>query len=277
MKSHIASGWKSLKNQFYIVIILFLYQLIWGYFLYRLVHSAVTPLLMRYPDPPPNELSQLLYYIEGKMSLSTSGVVHTYIWILLGMFVLRMLLTPFIHAGIFYGLHREREGEIGLYFFQGMKRHGKVVFLFHLAEWILIAAPAYWILPKAYETLLNGMQLTTIVMDILPFAAAWLLYSYIIHQLILFMQFGKTAGNSLLAPLWHCFRGALPLLGISLVLGTASLLLFSLCTSISIMWAGILALILQQGYHLISCVMRIWGISAKFDLWHHQAHKRAEE
>ncbi|MEC0242674.1 hypothetical protein P4H66_22945 [Paenibacillus dokdonensis] len=277
MKSHILNGWKSLKNQFYIVIILFLYQLIWGYFLYRLVHSAVVPLLMRYPDPPPNELSQLLYYIEGKMSLSTSGTVHTYIWILISMCALRMLATPFIHAGIFYGLHREREGEIGLYFFQGMKRHGKVVFLFHLAEWILIAAPAYWIVPKIYEILLNGMQLQTLVLQILPYAAAWLLYSYIIHQLNLFMQFGKIGGTGLLSPLWHCLRGAAPLIGVSIVLGITSLLLFSLCTGISLIWAGIIALILQQGYHLVSCIMRLWGISAKFDLWHHQAHKNIEK
>ncbi|MED5017850.1 hypothetical protein P9847_11100 [Paenibacillus chibensis] len=277
MKTHIASGWKSLKNQFYIVIILFLYQLIWGYFLYRLVHSAVTPLLMRYPDPPPNELSQLLFYFEGKMSLSTSGTVHTYIWILLAMFVLRMLLTPFIHAGIFYGLHREREGEVGLFFFQGMKRHGKVVFLFHLAEWMLIAIPAYWIIPKLYKLLLNGTQLQTLALQVLPYAAAWLLYAYIVHQLVLFMQFGTTGGTGFLAPLWQCLRRALPLIGISLVLGTVALLLFSLCTGVSLIWAGILALILQQGYHFISCVMRIWGISAKYDLWQHHAFKHAEK
>ncbi|MCJ8015179.1 hypothetical protein MUG84_26270 [Paenibacillus sp. KQZ6P-2] len=277
MKSHISSGWKSLKNQFYIVIILFLYQLIWGYFLYRVVHSAVTPLLMRYPDPPPNELSQLLYYFEGKMSISTSSTVHSYLWILLGMFVLRMLFTPFINAGIFYGLHREREGELGLFFFQGMKLHGKVVFLFHLVEWLLIAIPAYWIIPKAYETLLRGAQLQTIALQVLPFVGAWLLYSYIVHQLVLFMQFGKTGGTGFLAPLWLCLRGALSLVGISLVLGALTLLLFSVCTGISLIWAGILSLILQQGYHLISCVMKIWCISAKFDLWHQQAYKHAEK
>ncbi|MGN7361045.1 hypothetical protein ACTHPF_27160 [Paenibacillus sp. SAF-054] len=277
MKSHIANGWKSLKNQFYIVIILFLYQLIWGYFLYRLVHSAVTPLLMRYPDPPPNELSQLLFYIEGKTSLSTSGTVHTYFWILLSMFALRMLLTPFIHAGIYHGLHKEREGDIGLHFFKGMRRHGKVVFLFHLAEWICIAAPAYWILPKLYKILLSGVQLPSLALQVLPYAAAWLLYSYMIHQLILFMQFGKTGGTGFLAPLWQCLRGALPLVGISLTLGMASLLIFSLFTGISLFWAGIFALILQQGYHLVSCIMRLWGISTKFDLWYRLAHKDAEK
>lgn len=277
MKSHIAHGWKSLENQFYIVIILFLYQLIWGYFLYRLVHSAVTPLLMRYPDPEPNELSQLLYYIEGKMSLSDSGTVHMYIWILLSMFALRMLLTPFIHAGIFYGLHREREGEVGLFFFQGMKRHGKTVLLFHLIEWVLLAAPAYWVIPKVYAALLDGMPLQSMGLSVLPWISGWLLYGYIVHQLILFMQFGKTGGGGLLPPLWHCLRGAFPLIGVSLILGSLSLLLFSLCTGVSLMWAGIIALILQQGYHLVSCIMRLWGISAKFDLWYAQAHRGAEK
>jgi hypothetical protein len=277
VKAHIANGWKSLKNQFYIVILLFLYQLIWGYFLYRLVHSAVTPLLMRYPDPPPNELSQLLYYIEGKMSLATSGKVHMYLGILLLMFLIRLLLTPFIHAGIFHGLHREREGEIGLYFFQGMKRHGKTVLLFHLFEWGLMAVPAYWIVLKVYRTILSGMPMETIALQLLPYIAAWLLYNYIIHQLILFMQFGKTGGTGLLAPLWLCLRGALPLIAISVVLGMISLLLFGLFAGISFFWSGIIALILLQGHHLVSCTMKIWGISAKFDLWHHQAHRSSEE
>lgn len=39
-----------MKEQFYILILLFIYRLLWGYFLYRFVRSALIPVLLRYPD-----------------------------------------------------------------------------------------------------------------------------------------------------------------------------------------------------------------------------------
>ncbi|MEC0179677.1 hypothetical protein P4H83_32885 [Paenibacillus favisporus] len=273
MKSYIVNGWKSVKDQFYVMIIMFLYQLLWGYFLYRLIDSAVVPLLMRYPDPPPTELSQVLYYVEGQMSLTQSSTVHTYLWVLLGMVALRMLLTPFIHAGIFYGLHREHQGERGLFFFQGMKLHGKTVFLFHLIEWVLIAAPLYWIIPKMYPILLSAIQNHAQLLHCIPYIAVWLLYCYIVHQMILFMQFGKTGGTSMFSSLWICLRSALPVIGISVLLGAVSLLLYGITSSVSLIWAGLATLIIQQGYHMVSCIFKLWNISSQYDLWHQQMNR----
>ncbi|GAF10446.1 hypothetical protein [Paenibacillus pini] len=218
MRTYIANGWKSVKDQFYVIIILFLYQLLWGYFLYRLVESAVVPLLMRYPDPPPNQLSQALYYIEAQMGLSENSTVHAYLWILLGIGVFRMLLTPFIQAGILYGLQQEYKGLRGLFFFQGMRRYGKSIFIFHIVEWILLAAPAYWLLPRLYHVLISGLQSQLLFLNGVPYVVAWLLYGYIVHQLLLYMQFGKISGSGMVSSLWIGICNSLPIIGISICL-----------------------------------------------------------
>lgn len=267
MRSNIAHGWKSLKNQFYVVIILFLYHLLFGYFLYRLVNSAVVPLLQRYPDPPPNELSQILFYVEGQMDLAHSHTVHNYLWILLGMLLLRMVFTPFIHSGIFYGLHQERKGEMGAFFFQGMKRYWKPVMLFYWIETLLVLIPAYWLVPRLYTISMTGMMSPGILTEAIPWLVGWYIYGYIIHQIVLYMQFGSTGEVSIFSSIWICLRHVLAVIGISLLLGGLNLLLFCLFTGFSLFWTGILALILQQTYPLISCLFKMWNITSQYNLW----------
>jgi len=267
VRSNIAQGWKSLKNQFYVVIILFLYHLLFGYFLYRLVNSAVVPLLQRYPDPPPTELSQILFYIEGQLDLAHSSTVHNYLWILLGMLLFRMLITPFIHSGIFYGLHQERKGEMGAFFFQGMRRCWKPVMLCYWIETLFVLAPAYWLLPKLYTIAMNGFMSPSTLIQAIPWIVGWFLYRYVIHQIILYMQFGITDDESLFSSTWICLRHVLSVIGISLILGALSLLLFCLFTGLSLFWTGILALILQQAYPLITCLFKMWNITSQFNVW----------
>ncbi|OAB34994.1 hypothetical protein PMSD_13465 [Paenibacillus macquariensis subsp. defensor] len=267
MRSNIAQGWKSLKNQFYVVIILFLYHLLFGYFLYRLVNSAVVPLLQRYPDPPPTELSQILFYIEGQLDLTHSSTVHSYLWILLGMLLFRMFITPFIHSGIFYGLHQERKGETGAFFFQGMRRCWKRVMLCYWIETLFVLAPAYWLLPKLYTIAMNGFMSPSTLIQAIPWIVGWFLYRYVIHQIILYMQFGITDDESIFSSTWICLRHVLSVIGISLILGALSLLLFCLFTGLSLFWTGILALILQQAYPLITCLFKMWNITSQFNVW----------
>lgn len=78
MKISITRGWHSMKEQFYILILLFIYRLFWGYFMYKFIKSAVVPVLLRYPDANAggSSIGRLLYYIEGRLRCTrtrTSG------------------------------------------------------------------------------------------------------------------------------------------------------------------------------------------------------------
>lgn len=119
MKRSITRGWYSMKEQFYILILLFIYRLLWGYFLYRFVRSALIPLLLRYPDTHAggSGVGRLLYYIEGQTALGTDPGVLRWLWLLLALSALRLLCSPFIRAGLLHELHQERKGERGMFFF----------------------------------------------------------------------------------------------------------------------------------------------------------------
>lgn len=273
MRTNIANGWISIKNQFYVVIILFLYQLLFSYFLYRLVNSVVVPLLQRYPDPPPTELSQILFYVEGQLNLTHSQTVHNYMWILLGMLLFRMLLTPLIHSGIFYGLHQEQKGETGLFFFKGMALYAKPVMLFYWSETLLVLLPAYWVIPKLYTLAISAYMTPSILLQAIPYVLGWVIYRYVIHQIVLFMQFGKIGTTGILSSALVCLRSALPVVGISLILGVLSLLFFCLFTGLSLVWSGLLALILQQSYPLIACLFKMWHITSHYHVWHSRFYK----
>lgn len=273
MKSYAGKGWTSVKDQFYVIILLFLYRLLWGYCLYRLVKSAVVPLLMRFPDPAPNELSKLLYFYEGEMALSQSNDIHTYAWILISMLLIRMILTPLIHSGILYNLHQESKGERGLFFFQGIRQLWKPVTLFYVFETILTFAPALWLVPKMFPSLLAAIRDPSALLTIAPYIASWLLYAYLVHLFLLYMQFGRTSGTGIIPALTACFRHIGKAVLISITIGGTAVALLVLLSGLSFVWAGLAGLIVQQASYFVSSLFQLWGITSQYHIWYTQSNQ----
>ncbi|WP_054955414.1 hypothetical protein [Paenibacillus dakarensis] len=278
MKVYTGKGWLSVKEQFYVIILLFLYRLMWGYCLYRIVKSAVVPLLMRFPDPAPNELSKLLFFYEGEMALSQSSDIHLYAWLLLGMLLVRMTLTPLIHAGIFYNLHQEVKGERGLFFFQGMRKFWKPMTLFYMIETILIFTPAYLLLPKILPPLLEAIREPSALLKAAPYLAGWLIYAQLLRLLLLYLQFGKTADDSGMLPsllvfLRHIGKAAL----VSIIIGGTAMLIFLLLSGLSLFWSGLTGIIIQQASYFVSSLFQLWGVTAQFQVWHTHTHTHSQQ
>lgn len=267
MKTYAGQGWTSVKDQLYVSILLFLYRLLWGYCLYRLVKSAVVPLLMRYPDSAPNELSRLLFFYEGEMSLTLSNTVNTYGWLLAGLLLIRMVLTPLIRAGIFYNLHQEAQGERGLFFFTGMQKLWKPVTIFYLIELILTFAPGYWIVPKILPILLNGIQEPALLLHALPYAAGWFLYAYLIRISLLYMQFGRIGDSGMINSILTLFNNLGTAVLLSITVGGAAVVILLLLSSASLIWAGLIGLIIQQASYFLNGLFQIWVISSQYHLW----------
>lgn len=274
---YIRSGWSLVKKQLPSIIILFLYQLLWGLFLYRLVNPAVTEVLVRYPDPPPNLLSQPLFLLEGQYELKYGADFRFYLWLLLGMTLIRLLITPLLQAGILYGLTPIEERKSGLPLFRGMREFWKPVSIFLFIELILISLPLYWVLPHIQSLLPylmhSGAIQISIVVRIIAYLLAWLLYCWFIDQCLLFAQFGylfkQGVWRSILIGIRYMLQGA----AISLILGGIVLGLFLIFGSVSWIWTGILALILQQSYPFIRSFFRVWEVTSQFQLWRMKTQK----
>ncbi len=273
MKISITRGWHSMKEQFYILIMLFIYRLLWGYFMYRFVRAAVVPILLHYPDSNAggSAMGRLLYYIEGQNSLTTDPSVSTWLWMLLGLSALRLLLSPFIRAGLLHELHQERKGERGLFFFPGMRMYGLPVLIFSLIEWVLIVLPLYWLAPKMYGLLLSSVLDYTLLLKLIPYLLAWLVYMFILRLFMLYMQFGYTSGTGIFSSLFICIRSFIPAVGISIALGAASFLILLICGLTGLFCPGLTALIIRQISPLPSTLFKMWGVAAQYHLWRSKA------
>lgn len=273
MRTSITRGWQSMKEQFYILILLFIYRLLWGYFIYGFIRSAVVPILLRYPDNNAggSEMGRLLYYVEGQLSLNTDPEIRTWLWMLLGIVVLRLLISPFIRAGLLHELHQEQKGERGLFFFPGMKIYGFPVLIFSLIEWVLALLPFYWLAPKMYGLLLSSLLNYTLLLQLVPYVLVWLIYIFIVRLFLLYMQFGYTGGTGMFSSLFICLRSLIPAIGISIVLGAGGLLLLLVGGLTGLLCPGLPALLIRQLSPLPSTLFKMWGVAAQYHLWRSKA------
>ncbi|WP_235439986.1 hypothetical protein [Paenibacillus sp. DMB20] len=207
------------------------------------------------------------------MALTQGDLIRTFAWLLIGMLLIRMVLTPLIHAGIYYNLHQEAKGERGLFFFQGMKRLWKPVTLFYILETLLVFAPAYWLLPKITPTLLAAVREPSVLMGAVPYIACWLLYACLIRLVLLYMQFGKTSGNGIFSAVIICSRHIGKAAALTLSIGGTAVVLQLLFSGFSLMWAGLAGLILQQASYFIGSLFQLWGIAAQYHVWSNHARQ----
>lgn len=264
-----------MKEQIYIVIILFVYRLLWGYFFYRFVKEGLIALMLRYPAEAAggSALGRVLYYIEGRMNLAADPDVRRWLLILLALCAFRLLVSPLIRAGLLHELHQESKGERGLFFFPGMRRYGLPVLIFSAAELLLLLLPFYWTGPRLYEKLLSGFFDYTAWLRLLPFAAGWLLYAFFVKLSVLHMQFGYTSGQGMFVSLLRLWLHLIPAAGTALMLGAGNAATGLLCALASWLLPGFPALLLRQLAPLPSLYFGMWNIAAQYHLWQKIASK----
>ncbi|MNJ37589.1 hypothetical protein D3C77_324170 [compost metagenome] len=273
---YVREGWGRVKGQFPSVIILFLYQLLWGFFLYRIINQIIISLLERYPDSSLQEMSRLLFIFEGQLGYQHNSDIKLALIFIIGMIGLRILLSPLIQAGILYGLVPEGSRKSGLSLFRGMQQFGKPVFLIYIVEWLLIFSPAYFIFPKLshhFVTLFQTGVTLPLLLTVTAYLAFWLSYSWIVRQCSLFIQFGFLFQQKITPSFLVFLRSILKGILISCVLGLSLVGISILFGSLSFVWTGILALVLQQCFPLFRSIFTVWRVTAQYQLWEQSSQK----
>jgi hypothetical protein len=266
MNNHIKQGWRLTAKHFYIIILLFVYELVWGFVLYRMIEGIIVPLLKRFPDSSPVDGAVQLFLTEAQFQLLKTDIIRPYVWLLAGLLAARMLLTPFLNAGLIHSLHYTRD-DGGTKFLQGIRSVWKPVALLYVIETTLALAPGFWLLPHGLETLLGSGSWTDLAQKAGPWAGGWLAWAVLLHLLFLAMQFGAVSGGGMFRSLWSGLRHFLPFAGISLIMWGFGLALNIMIASASMLWAGLAALILHQGYQLVRTIMKVWTVAAQYDVW----------
>ncbi|MBD2845584.1 hypothetical protein IDH44_10315 [Paenibacillus sp. IB182496] len=276
MRIYMKQGWSLTLRHMPVVLLLFLYQLVWGFFLYRFVSAAVVPLLKRYPDALASAGSVQLFFAEAEFRLLKTDLAAPYLWMLGGMLALRLLLTPLLQAGLLYSL-RHADTERGTAFLLGIRRAWRPITLLYWLKTALMLAPGWWLVPPLARALAGGgATVQQLAMQALPYALGWATWAIVVHLLVLALQFGAVArtgwGSAMLIALRHFF----PLALLSLILWTIAAGLSLSASALSLLWAGLLALLLHQAGYLARTLIKVWILAAQYAAWRGQGPPAAE-
>ncbi|MFD0713136.1 hypothetical protein [Paenibacillus sp. GCM10027626] len=264
MKNYVKRGWKLTFKHIYIMIALFIYELIWGFFIYRTVESIVVPLLRRFPDTLGIDSAIPLFLAEAQFRLMKTDLISPYLWLFGGLLGVRILITPIINAGLLYSLcHTNDDGNT--HFLQGIRTAWRPITLLYFIETLLMLTPLAWLLPLAWKLLVSSGSLTGLLEEMMPYIAGWLAWAVLLHLLFLAMQLGAVSGTGIWRTLWTALRRILPFLAISFMMWLMSIFVSATVTSVSMMLAGLVALIVNQTYYLIRTLMKVWTIAAQYE------------
>ncbi|MHA7967526.1 hypothetical protein ACX93W_25720 [Paenibacillus sp. CAU 1782] len=270
MKTFMAQGWRLALSHFHLVLLLFLYQLFWGLFIYRVIDGVVTPLLKRLPSGETvNASSGILdginshFLAEAQFQLLKTDLAHPYLWMLGGLFAARMLLTPLFNAGLLYSMHEKEKGGGKSGFLKGIRKKWLPVSLLYWLQTLLALLPSWWLLPRGLQAALQSASASEAAAALLPGAALWLGWGALLSLLFLAMQIGTVTGEGIWPSLWNALKRFLPYAGLTLAMWGIGLLASLTVSSLSFIWAGLAALIVHQGYHLVKTLLKVWTMASQ--------------
>jgi hypothetical protein len=250
----------------YALIVLFLYRLLWGFFLYRFIDSIVSPVLARYPNDHPNQNAIHMFFIEAQFRLFKTDLSYEALALLAGMFLIRMIATPLINAGLFYSFRHSEETN-GTKVLAGIRKSWKGVTALYWIENALIILPLVWLVPQVYSAYLKASSTGSLLLELLPYLLGWVVWSLAVHLLSQFMQFSSAGEDPILRGLLRACQRALPLLLVTLSLFGISLLASLVFTTTSLLWTGFAAIALHQAFQLIRSLLSLWMTASQYEVW----------
>ncbi|WP_159881884.1 hypothetical protein [Paenibacillus puerhi] len=269
MWNRIKSGWSIACGQPFAVFTLFAYHLIWGVVLYKLVQSVVLPLLHRYPSELSREAVQL-FWIEGQFQLMKTDVLDPLLRWALALLVLRILLHPLLSAGVYYSL-RHTSLNAGYRFVDGMRKLSLPFLGYYVLQLALMLTPLIRLAPYLWEHVSKQASYPELAKALLPAAAAYLLYLFLLQLFFMHVQIGRTCGRSLLFTILFVARHLPAILIAALVVLAITLAAAAAVMSSALIWAGFLALIGLQAYRLAQMFFRVWAIGTQYAIWTEKA------
>lgn len=266
MWSYARSGWSVARRSWFLLFILFLYQYLWGFALYKFAKGTIVPLLHRYPGGELPESAARLFWMEAQFQLTKTDLIAPYLWTLGTILLIRMAMTPLLNAGLYNALARGGDGQRRA-FGQGVKRFAKPFLLLYGLQTLLTFAPLLWALPRALEAAAAAGNWLAIGTALLPYAAGWLAYQGALELAFMYVGFGIVGGDGGWTGLAALARRALPIAGLALAIFGIVFAVSLTAAALSIWWAGFFAVLLHQAFPLVRCLLKLWGISAQYQHW----------
>lgn len=266
MRDRMKKGWDMTLRHKYVLVLLFLYRLLWGFFLYRFVDGVVTPILVRYPGDHPNASAARLFLIEAQFRLLKTDLLNETLLLLGALMLMRMILTPLLNAGVYYSFHHAIEGE-GTQVLAGIKRSWKPVTALYWLENFLTVLPALWLIPFARDRFYAAGSASGWLQELLPYIGLWLAWGFLVHLLFQFMQFGAVSREGILSGAVRALRKGLPLIAVTLVMIGIGISVSLVASAVSYVWSGFAAIALHQAFHFVRSLLTLWTSASQYHVW----------
>ncbi|MFD2673433.1 hypothetical protein [Marinicrinis sediminis] len=276
MKGILKTGWSLACKHPGLVLLGYLYSFVWGFFLYKYWHAIVASLLVRYPGESLSHVDTRLFWLEFHFQLTKTDLIMPYVWTFCIVLLLRMLVTPLIHAGVYYTFYQTgqvmhsrahvqaREKRV---FLTGVNRYGKIFSMYYLLRIILSIAPLYFLYPHWMQKLEGQADWSSYFQEIGLSLSLYILYVLSLSVLFMYNQLRLLSGIRLLQGGVMLIQLLHRLLPLSLILLTAMIFIWGASHFISWVMAGFMALILYQCFHLVRVLFRFWEIGSHYSLW----------
>lgn len=265
--------WKLIKTglqmawyQPFAVCTLFVYNLVWGLLLYKLIQSVVVPLLHRYPGQVLSREAVQLFWIEGQFQITKTNLIHPYLWWGLALLIARMLLSPLLNAGVYYSLHHQ-ELNAGYRFVHGVRKLALPFLGLYIVQMLLTLAPLYYLYTRGVSSFPKHSNWESLAMEILPLIGGFLLYNFLLQTLFMYLQFGKVSEKPFSFSILLLLRNALPALLLAVILLLISLIISAVVMTTAMIWAGFATLLGYQLYRFIHMFCGMWSITTQYALW----------
>ncbi|MBD2860390.1 hypothetical protein [Paenibacillus oceani] len=266
MMRYMKNGFKDTLSQSFLLLVLWLYHFTWGFLLLMLVKSVVVPLMHRYPGEHLSAAASQLFLAESQFRLMKTDISHPYIWLLVGVAAARMLLTPVLNAGVYYSLANPHLNA-GYRFLQGIKRLSGSFFLYYVLQMAITLAPVYWLFPVVKKAFAQHADYASLSLALLPWAAGYAAFGFLIRLLFMFVQFGRTTESGLGSSLGLFVRKLPAIVLLACLLLALSGAFTAAALSASLIWAGLTALIVQQLLHITDMVFKLWTIASQYRIY----------
>jgi hypothetical protein len=122
--------------------------------------------------------------------------------------------------------------------------------------------PLYWILPYT-ETMWLPLLSGSVDTRLLIVLAAYYVYIAVIKLAFMYIQFGIVTQSGMLPSLRLLVRRFLSIAVLSISIILFYFIIAAVGMTISFVYAGIIAVILHQLYHLVKAMFRLWEIGAQ--------------
>lgn len=266
MLRYVKDGFKTTTSQSFLILVLWIYHFAWGLALLVFVKSIVLPLMYRFPGGHMSHSASQLFLAEGQFRLMKTDISEPYLWTLFGLAAIRMLVTPLLNAGVYYSLHHSHLNS-GYRFLQGIRQLGGAFFGYYAAQMVATLAPLYWLYPVAAKLFKEHYDYTSLGLALLPWAAGYAAYVYLIRLVFVYVQLGRTAEAGVWSSLWLFVRKLPVIAAAALTLLALSGAVTAAALSASLFWAGVSALVLQQLFHIVSMLFKLWTIAVQYHVY----------